>query len=164
MHSRLSIPDCDKVAVQIALLSGDKEDLFVNKKWFLNTFFTRHPRGWVYDEANSKLLGPDGALDRYKTFEQQLEFVGQSFTVLQYVKVEEGSCVAANALREVSKRAEAINARYREVAPEDLQARSENLILNSLRWRNAFDAAQQEEARNELQTLTDASRWPNASR
>jgi hypothetical protein len=145
----LSIPDCDKVAVQIALLSGDKEDFVVNKKWFLNTFFTKHPRGWVYDEANSKLLGPDGALERYKTFEQQLEFVGQSFTVLQYVRVDEGSCVAANRLREESKRVEAANALDREAGVDAINARSRRCLAqmhDGLRWRNASDAAQQEAA------------------
>ena len=139
-------PKGKKVAVQIALLSGDKEDFVVNKKWFLNTFLTKHPR---YDETNSKLLGPDGALERYKTFEQQLKSVSHSFTVLQYVKVDEGSCVAANALREESTRVEAADALYREAGVDAINARSRHCLAqmrDGLRWRNASDAAQKEAA------------------
>jgi len=145
----LSIPDCDKVAVQIALLSGDKEDFVVNKKWFLNTFLTQHRR---YDETNSKLLGPNGPLERHKTFEQQLEFVSHSFTVLQYVIVDEGSCVAANVLREESKRVEASDALSREAGVVANNARSQHCLdqmRDGLKWRNASDAAQKKASSGE---------------
>ena len=149
----LSIPDClSKVGVQIAFLSGDNQDFEVNKKWFLNTFFTKHPRGWVYNEANSKLLGPDGALERYKPFEQQLEFVSHSFTVLQYVIVDEGSCVAANVLREESKRVEASDALSREAGVVANNARSQHCLdqmRDGLKWRNASDAAQKKASSGE---------------
>ena len=146
----LSIPDClSKVGVQIAFLSGDNQDFEVNKKWFLNTFLTQHRR---YDETNSKLLGPNGTLERHKTFEQQLEFVSHSFTVLQYVIVDEGSCVAANVLREESKRVEASDALSREAGVVANNARSQHSLdqmRDGLKWRNASDAAQKKASSGE---------------